>query len=77
MGEVICKSLIPKDVGVMALTATATVHTRKPICKLLVLDMTDPLIGAETPSKANNEYLVKRNLGTLKETFAPLVEEVP
>ena len=57
---------------VMALTATAT--ARKPICKLL--GMTDPVIVTEYPSKTNNEYLVKRNPGTLKETFASLVEEV-
>ena len=40
----------------MALTATATAHTRKPICKLL--GMTDPVIVAESATKANIEYLV-------------------
>ena len=38
-----------------------------------LLGMTDPVIVAETPS---NEYLVKCNPGTLKETSASLVEEV-
>ena len=38
LGEV--RSLIPEDVRVVALTATATVHTRKAVCKLL--GMVDP-----------------------------------
>ena len=58
----------------MALTATATTHTRKPICKLLV--MTDPVIVTESPSKANVKYLVECNPGILEETSASLEEEV-
>ena len=73
LGEV--RSLITKDVRVMALTTTATAQIRKLICKLLV--MTNPVIVTESPSKANIKYLVERNPGTLEETFASLVEEVP
>ena len=60
----------------MALTVTATAHTRKPICKLHVLGMIDPVIVAESPSKASIKYMVKHNPGTLEKTFALLVEEV-
>ena len=58
----------------MALTATATTQTRKVICK--ILGMINPVIVAESPNKLNIKYILKRDLGTLEETFAPLVEEI-
>ena len=64
------RSLIPSDVQVLALTATATVITRKNI-----LGMTSPAVVVESPNKPNITYAVQQNPGTLEETFAPLVED--
>ena len=58
----------------MALTATATVTTRKAICK--TLGMLDSVVVAESPNKPNIKYSVQHNPGTLEETFAPLVEKI-
>lgn len=58
----------------MALTATATTQTRKAICK--ILGMVNPVIVSESPNKPNIKYVLKRDPGTLEETFASLVEEV-
>lgn len=69
LGEV--RSLIPECVKMMA---TATVETRKAVCK--TLGMVNPAIIAESPSKVNIKYIVHHNPGTLVETFAPLVEEL-
>ena len=72
LGEV--RSLIPKNVRIMALTATATSHTCEIICKLL--GIVDAVIVAEPPSRPNIKYVVECNPDTLEETFAPLVGEV-
>ena len=58
----------------MVLTATATVQTRKAVCK--TLGMVNPAVIAESPNKENIKYIVHNNPGTLEETFAPLVEEL-
>ena len=67
-------SLIPSDVRVLALTAIATVITRKKICN--ILGMTSPAVVVESPNKPNITYAVQQNPGTLEETFAPLVEDI-
>ena len=72
LGEV--RSLIPTDVNIMALTATATVQTRKAICK--TLGMVAPILVVESPNKPHIKYSIVLNPGTLEETFAPLVEEL-
>lgn len=72
LGEV--RSLIPDNVRMLALTATATIETRIAICK--TLGMSNPVVIAESPNKPNIKYAVINNPGTLEETFAPLVEEV-
>jgi len=68
------KELIPDNIRVMALTATATVATRKAVCR--TLGMVNPAVISESPNKVNIKYVVHLNPGTLEETFAPLVEEV-
>ncbi len=72
LGEV--RSLISESVRIMALTATATVSTRKAICK--TLGMVNPVVVSESPNKPNIKYVIRRNPGTFEEAFAPLVEEV-
>ena len=72
LGEV--RSLIPCDVQILALTATATIFNRQRICK--ILGMSNPAIVSESPNKPNIKYAVCLNPGTLEETFAPLVEEI-
>lgn len=53
----------------MALRATATLQTRKAVCK--TLGMVNPAVIAESPNKENIKYIVHHNPGTLEETFAP------
>ena len=72
IGEV--RSLIPSDVRLMALTATATKQSRRDICK--VLGMKNPVVVSVTPNKPNIKYEVIQRCGTLEETLAPLVEEL-
>ena len=72
VGEV-C-SLIPETVCVMALTATATVETRKAVCRKL--GMVNPMIVCEVPNRPNIRYSVISTPGTLEEAFAPLVEQI-
>ena len=72
LGEV--RSLIPKEVRIMALTATATVKTCCTICK--TLGMSEPVVVADSPNKANIKYMVHLNPGILEETFASVVEEL-
>lgn len=50
------RSLIPKTVNVMALTATATKTTRREVCK--VLGMIKPSVVAVSPNKPNIKYEV-------------------
>ena len=72
LGEV--RSIIPPEVKVMALTATATVQTRKAVCK--TLGIVNVAVIAESPNKENIKYVVHHNPETLEETFARLVEEL-
>ena len=51
IGEV--RSLLPKGVHIMALTATATKTTSEEICK--ILGMNDAIIIAESPDKPSYE----------------------
>ena len=72
LGEV--RSLIPKGVKVMALTATATQATRKSICKSLGL--VKPVIVSASPDKPNIKYSVCLNPEGLEETFALVADEL-
>ena len=60
--------MIPSDVHLMALTATATKQSRTDICKVLSM-----MVVSVTP---NIKYEVLLRCGTLEETLAPLVEEL-
>ena len=71
MGDV--RSIIPETVRVMALTATATTSSRRSI--ITILRMVHPEIISVSLNKPNIKYAVKVNTHSLKETFAPLVEE--
>ena len=66
--------MIPSDVHLMALTATATKQSRRDICK--VLSMKKPVVVSVTPNKPNIKYEVIPRCSTLEETLAPLVEEL-
>lgn len=68
------RSLIPDNVHVMALTATATRQSQHDICQ--ILGMVKPKIVSLSPNKPNIKYIVHSKPGTFEETFAPLVEEV-
>ena len=68
------RSLIPETVRIMALTATATKHTRQAVVKCL--KMVHPAIVSVSPNKPNSKYSVLLNVHSLEETFVPLVEEV-
>ena len=65
---------MPEGVKVMSLTATATIKTRKAICKSVGL--INPVIISESPHKPNIKYIVQVNPPPIEETFAPLIEEV-
>ncbi len=60
----------------MALTATATLSSRKAICQNLILSMVSPTVVSVSPNKPNIKYHVYRKEGDIEETFAPIVEEV-
>ena len=68
------RSLIPENVRMMALTATATKSTRQAVCRIVV--MIRPVVVSEPPNRPNIKYIVIANPGTLEETFDPLVEEI-
>lgn len=81
-GETFCKeffnivevwSLVPKDVHMMALTATATKATCQQVCRHL--GMVCPYVVAESPNCPDIKYSVKVPTN-IEETFAPLVEEI-
>lgn len=68
------RSLVPETVRLMALTATASKETRQHICK--TLGMYKPAIISEPPNRANIKFTVINNVGTLEESFSPLVKEI-
>ena len=68
------RGLLPTEVRIMALTATATKSTRKEICKSLGL--VDPVFVLRSPEKPNIIYNVVLKTSELEEVFAPLVEEL-
>ncbi len=67
-------SLLPSNVNIMALTATATKASRRSICR--VLGMTKPAIVSQSPNKPNIKYNILAKTGTIEEVFEPMVEEV-
>ena len=70
LGEV--RSLIPKDVNIMALTVTATQSLRGAVCKTLEMD--NPVVVTISPDKTNMVFLVA-HFESL-ETFRPTMEKL-
>lgn len=68
VGEV--RSLIPNDVTMMALTATATSQLRVKVTEML--GMKDELVVSLSPCKANIMYATKK-FTTIAETFSPML----
>ncbi len=73
LGDV--RSILPENVRVMALTATATRETRKAVCRTLGIVHQHAVIS-EVPNRPNVKYFVHANPGTLEEAFALLMEEI-
>ena len=71
VGEI--RSLLPKNVNVMALTATATTQSRKEISG--ILGVQNPLVIAISPFRTNIIYSVKEFV-SVYQTFYPLVEAI-
>ena len=70
LGEV--RSLIPKGVHIMALTATATRSLRRAVCRTLGMD--DPVVVTVSPDKTNMVFSVA-HFESL-ETFRPTMEKL-
>lgn len=68
------RSLIPRSVKIMALTATATKETRLAVCRSL--GIVSPIVVAELPNRTNLKYIVNSNVNSIEETFAYLVKEI-
>ena len=71
LGEV--RSILPQDVHVMALTATATKTLRKDVCD--VLGMESPVLVSLSPDKDNIKYIVAAHL-TMEKTFGPITDQL-
>ena len=68
------RSLLPEHVRVMALTATATMETRKAVCRLL--GIVNPVVILEVPDHPNIKNIVRALVESMEDTFAPLVDEI-
>ena len=66
-------SLLP-SIHTMALTATATISTRKAVCRSL--GMKKPVIISESPNKINIVYKVTPNVKDVEDAFEPVVNEI-
>ena len=68
------RSLVPRSVPFVALTATASEDTRKRICQSL--EMIDPTVIALSPNRMNLRYSVYNVSADIEERFLWLVEEL-
>ena len=68
------RSILPDNIHVMALTATATRSTRKVVSRRL--EMVSPKIVSVSPNKSNIKYIVKKQNQSIREIVLPLVEEL-
>ena len=71
LGEV--RSLIPPEVRIMALTATASVKTRDRVIKILGMD--NPCVISVSPHKANIVYWVFPKT-SIEEHFGPVMKQL-
>ena len=67
------RSILPQNVHVMALTATATKMLRRDACD--VLDMESPVLVSISPDKDNIEYIVAAHV-TMDKTFGPIADQL-
>ena len=72
IGEV--RSILPSNVNVMALTATATKPTREYVCGKL--GMSSPVVISQSPNKVNIKYMVWKKEGSIAEILASLADEL-
>lgn len=71
VGEI--RSLLPSEVSMLALTATATITLRKHV--ISILGMRNPYIVSLSPCKENITYNVI-NFKSIIETFTPLLKSL-
>ena len=72
LGEI--RSLLPDNIRIMALTATASQTTRKVVCRML--GMVDPAYIIKSPDKPNIFFNVFTKPATIAEAFDPLIEHL-
>ena len=68
LGEV--RSLIPSNIHIMAMTATATTTTRNQV--IAILGLVNPVVVAVSPDKSNISYALRQKVN-IEVVFAPLV----
>ena len=66
--------MLPENINVMALTATATTCTCKQICH--TLGMINPTIISRSPNRPNIFYSVENKSKSFEEAFQPVVDEL-
>ena len=71
IGEI--RSILPKGVNVMALTATATHQLRLEVSRIIGLQ--NELVVAISPIKSNIFYAIRKFV-SIEETFAPIIRAV-
>lgn len=72
LGEI--RSLVPSNIGMMALTATATRTLRNDVCS--ILGMRDYVLVNHSPDKPNIFLSCEQYHGSIAETFLPLAEKL-
>ncbi len=71
IGEI--RSMLPSNVNIMALTATATTKLRRDVSR--TIGMRNELVVSKPPSKPNTMYVVT-HFSTVEETFLPIAKRL-
>ena len=66
-------SILPRNVNIMALTATATKSLRNEVS--ILLNMENPVLVPACPDKKNIKYLVANHV-TMEKTFGPIIDDL-
>jgi len=72
IGEI--RSILPPEVHVMALTATATRTLRYAVCA--TIGMRNPFVVAIPPCKRNLMYTVSTPVSSVQETLKPVIDRL-